>query len=328
MSEPWNRDRLVDVELLGADFDAAACATPGISPYCTSRDWAVSATRHLHPGRKPIVVRRDGHWVALTLGVHEQVGPFLQPFEADWGFASPLMGPDSRAAVELLCEVLASERDGWQVAVLTGLTFEMTSLIALTLDSQYRVVLREGLSCQMGRLSDGLDPYMSRRSSRFRRNLRRDQRRAKAQGIEFELVDSSVPLSHVMPRIMSVERRSWKHASGQSVLASPRYRAFYMNVMQRGARRGARRVMFAKQGDTDLAYVFGGVMGGAYRGFQLGFDDTLAHLGLGNQVQMALIEALIEEGCDTYDLGMAMAYKDRWADETLELQTAVVIKSG
>ena len=97
--------------------------------------------------------------------------------------------------------MLGSEQDGWQVAVLTGMTTEMTRLIALTLDSQYRVVLREGLSCQIGRLSDGLDPYMSRRSARFRRNLRRDQRRAKAQGIEFELVDSSVPLSHVMPRM-------------------------------------------------------------------------------------------------------------------------------
>ena len=221
---PVDAVEILDLEAAPAALDEAASATPGIATYCSASDWTLSAIAHLHAGRTPVVYRRDDAWVALSHGVHDDVGPYLQPLEADWGFASPLLGPDPRFAVELLGEVLRGARE-WRVALLTGLPVGVASQVCTAMDRNNRVV-------------------------------------------------------------------------------------------------------FARRHETDLAYVFGGIIEDRYRGFQLGYDDDEATLGLGNQVQFAMIEHLAAEGVRSYDLGMEMAYKARWADELLRLYTVVIVKRG
>ena len=317
---------ILDLEAAPAALDEAASATPGIATYCSASDWTLSAIAHLHAGRTPVVYRRDDAWVALSHGVHDDVGPYLQPLEADWGFASPLLGPDPRFAVELLGEVLRGARE-WRVALLTGLPVGVASQVCTAMDRNNRVVMREGIRCQVARIDDGTEGFLARRSAKHRANLRRDRRRAMEQGVYFELVEGG-DADALLARILAVERRSWKFRAGQSVLQSPRYRAFYGGVIARALKRGALRVVFARRHETDLAYVFGGIIEDRYRGFQLGYDDDEATLGLGNQVQFAMIEHLAAEGVRSYDLGMEMAYKARWADELLRLYTVVIVKRG
>ena len=78
MSKALHATAVLDIERLGHAYDHAALATPGIARYCSSRDWAVAAATHLHPGREPLIVHRNGSWVALTHGHHPQVGAYLQ----------------------------------------------------------------------------------------------------------------------------------------------------------------------------------------------------------------------------------------------------------
>ena len=322
----------LDPEGVSRAYDEAVLQTRGISPYCSCSDWGLAALAHLHPNRTPIIVRRGESWVALTLGSHEDVGVYLQPLEADWGFASPLIGPDTRRSVELLEEVL-DQTESWRVALLTGLPLEIATRTALSLDARYRVVVRDGIRCQVATLAGGLDGFLARRSAKFRRNLLRDRRRARRAGIELETIreipeiDGEIEAkTPIMQRILAVEQRSWKFATGESVLHAPRYYAFYSEMLTRAARRGRLRVVFARLDDRDVAYCFGGVHGTSYRGFQLAYSDDVAHLGLGNLAQLEMIEHLTSEGVDSYDLGMEMAYKERWADETLSLYTVVIVR--
>lgn len=311
---------------LDSSFDAAASATAGASVYCSSRDWAASAAEHLHAGRAPVLLRREDHWVALSHGEHKQVGPYLQPLEADWGFACPLLGPDPQIAIRLLSDFLKAAQQRWHVLLLSGLPLALASNVALALDGRYRVVLRDGIRCQIALLEGGVEGFLGRRSARFRANLRRDRRRAEKRGIGFESVPPDTAASELIRRVIDVELRSWKHREGQSVLESARHRRFYTAALDRAGKRGALRAMFATLDGQDIAYVFGGVLGTTYRGFQLGYDDAFRNLGLGNQVQLALIAELADQGVLRYDLGMAMGYKARWADERLSLHTLVVVK--
>jgi CelD/BcsL family acetyltransferase involved in cellulose biosynthesis len=321
----WDCKPVDSLESLDDAFDQAALSTPGIASYCSSRDWAIAASDHLHPGREPWVVERDGSWLALTHGHHPQVGPYLQPLEGDWGFCAPVLGPNASANVQLLSAGLRHWERQWQVALLHGLDVNTADLVSTALQGRYRVVVRDGIRCRVASLEGGVDGFLSRRSSRFRRNLRRDRRRTDTLGVDYETNKVTDGVDALMARILAVEARSWKTTAGQSVLASRRYRAFYINVLERAAARGGARAAFARVGGKDVAYVFGAVLADGYRGFQLGFDAEWADLGVGNQVQLALIEALCDENIISYDLGMEMPYKARWAENLLPLRTVVVV---
>jgi CelD/BcsL family acetyltransferase involved in cellulose biosynthesis len=47
---------------------------------------------------------------------------------------------------------------------------------------------------------------------------------------------------------------------------------------------------------------------------------------VGTLLQAFQIEQLAADGVRIYDLGMEMAYKRRWADETLDTRTTVIIR--
>ena len=70
----------------------------------------------------------------------------------------------------------------------------------------------------------------------------------------------------------------------------------------------------------------GGVFAGEYRGLQFSFDDAFRWLGLGNLLQLRQIEALCSEGVELYDLGTAMPYKERWAEQVVETRLLVIAR--
>ncbi|MEM6916275.1 MAG: GNAT family N-acetyltransferase, partial [Verrucomicrobiota bacterium] len=73
------------------------------------------------------------------------------------------------------------------------------------------------------------------------------------------------------------------------------------------------------------AYIFGGIRGETYRGFQMGFDEAERKAGLGVLLQHENLKARAEEGITTYDLGMYAEYKERWADRREEFVGVFVV---
>ena len=61
------------------------------------------------------------------------------------------------------------------------------------------------------------------------------------------------------------------------------------------------------------------------RGFQFSFDRRLRELSLGSLMQRAQIAALCDEGIETYDLGMDVRYKRRWADRARDTLTLAIL---
>ena len=175
-------------------------------------------------------------------------------------------------------------------------------------------------------LEGGLDGFLARRTSKFRNNLRRDQRAVADLDITFTHWDgimSSEAADALFLRMMEVEARSWKGLQEQGVNEGGMF-LFYREMLKMLGPVGQLRAIMACKGGRDVGYIFGAVMGKTYRGLQFSFLDNYSRLGLGNVLQLEMIKRLCLEGIDRYDLGTEMEYKSRWAEIGFETASIVV----
>jgi hypothetical protein len=308
------------------DFDAAVCNEPDISTVCSGSDWQIAALETLHTPRESAIFRRDDCWLVGCLGTLQPFSIAFQPHEISWAFGCPLLGPSPYESSSFLLDILDQQRH-WQLAFLSGIPRHSALHRTLTqqLRAHYHIEIFEGAHCMQGEIDRDPEAYLSKRGKKFRANLRRSSRRAKEQGISFEWHNQDIDTEAIFQRIMDVEMRSWKYASGGSIFLTERFDRFYRNIAHRMAQNGRLRVLFATRDGNDLAYVFGGVMGHVYRGFQLSYDEEWASHSLGHLVQWELIQQLAQhDHIHTYDLGMAMEYKEKWSDNLLEIDNFVI----
>lgn len=295
-----------ELERAASDFDACVDADPDVDRFCSRTDWILPFHDAFHPERELVAARDGGAFVALA--AH---GGVLEPLEAMWGFASPLVGAGSAA---LLLELVRAR--GPEPLYLSGLAprAERTRALVAGLETSHSLALAS-LTVRFVAALDDLDGFLSRRSAKLRASLRAAARRVRAEGIEFAPLDvpSAGAADAAYARVLAVERRSWKAATENGVDRGP-MREFYARMFPRLAARRALRVLFAVRGGEDVGYLAGGTAGAAFRGLQFSFDERFRALGLGNVLQLEMIARLSREGFTAYDLGAQSAYKARWGE--------------
>jgi hypothetical protein len=317
-------------------YDACVRQTPSVDRFCSSSYWIVPALEALFSDHDPWIRRTDdgSGWVPLARGYHEAIGHYLQPMEASWGLASPVVGDDPQAVVgELVDEVRRAKRDGdsaWDMLFLSGV-FEGSPLFEAII-RQFRREYVVGVGPTMGRhvasLEGGFEDWLENRSSKFRHNLRRARRQADEAGVDFEYHrvagDETASWSDHLSRIRALERESWKGREGSGIATGPMY-TFYRRMIPMLAEDEALRVSYVTLDGVDIAYCFGGVLGDLYRGLQLSYHDDYGDLSPGNLAQWVMLEGLADEGIATYDMGQSMDYKERWSDRE-ETSVALIIR--
>jgi CelD/BcsL family acetyltransferase involved in cellulose biosynthesis len=175
-------------------------------------------------------------------------------------------------------------------------------------------------------LDGGLDGFLARRSANLRRSLERAARRARARGIVFEEAHAGAPdPAALYARILAVEARSWKGLAGTG-LAGDEMQGFYRLMLPRLGRARALRLLFARDGERDVAFILGAVQDGIYRGLQLSADAEHATLSLGNLCQLEQVRRLADEGVRLYDLGTDVPYKARWGERPVDTVTLVIVR--
>jgi len=317
---------LEELEHRTEEYDAAVFATPGIDRFCTGSDWVLAA-REVWAVGWPVEILQGEDGYALFLHL---MGPnaesILMGFDATWGFACPLAGPDPEALAAGFSEACRSRGARWRVIVIPGLVPGARLERAIEEEFAPDHTLEQGGRVRrwVAGLGDGLDAYLARRPRKLRENLRRARRRAAEEGVRFETGESG-EVEALLRRVLVIESRSWKGSESTGLFSHEMFR-FYRLLARRLAARGGLRLLFARRGEEDLGYILGGVRRGLYRGLQFSFDRRYAHLSLGNLMQLAQIAALCEEGVKTYDLGMDMAYKRRWADRSFETEGLVAVR--
>ncbi|MCB9637357.1 MAG: GNAT family N-acetyltransferase [Myxococcales bacterium] len=307
------------------DFERSVLEMKDISTVCTASDWQLAAHAQLHEPREPRIYRQGSTWLLWCMGSIHRFRRVLQPFEMSWAFGCPLVGGTLEERLQLSLEVLIQERPSWEMAIFSGLPEDSEEALWLerTLGARFMCESFEGCHCDQALLHDGLDAWLSRRSRNFRVGLKKSERAAQEQDIQFEWIDGICDGAAVLDRVFRIEERSWKGETGNSIYRSNSYRSFYSDLCRRLGRRGLLRVMFAQHEGKDVAYAYGGILGTVYRGFQISYNDKFSSIGLGNLIQWKQLQKLAEEGITLYDLGMEMGYKKRWADRLQRFQTLV-----
>ncbi len=316
--------------VLGNEYDAAVAVTPSVARFCTCSDWVLPAHRHLC-GERELHVRREGEsWLALAEGPLMQFVGALQPLDALWCFSCPLVGPDPRACVDLLEDFLVNDKPGTQMVLLGGIPWDSDLHLYLRrgFGGRWQVHALPGTDCLQASLEGGAEGFLSRRSGKFRAELRRSVRKAQAAGVSFELVSEVADADVLFARIVTAEQHSWKWQAGESIFQAENTRAFYQDLIRRSCAAGRLRVAFARLDGVDIGYAFGASLGGAFRGLQMSYHRDHAALAPGNLCQWELIRQAEAESLHTYDLGMDIDYKARWAERRLKLITLLLLKAS
>ncbi len=295
-----------------------------IDRWCSGPDWVLPAQAAFSTHSDLLIVDCPGGIAGLARYHLDDGRTAIAGLEPMWGFACPLIGPDVVAVAEAVHERLRDE--DWTRLLLPGFPedLDLARAIAGPLSRFGNVMAGPGISRQVADITDA-DRWWTRRSARFRRNLRRAEERATRTGLEF--VDLSADLTtteapDLVERLVEIETRSWKARPGDGEaptgLTDPSMQTFYLQMIRRLTSRGRCRAVIATLEGIDVGYILGGVRNRQYRGLQLGYTTDVAELSVGHLLQLREIRHLSVGGlARTYDLGMDMEYKRAWADRLI-----------
>jgi len=313
---------LAELDARSAELDRAALEAPDIDRFCSSSSWVMPAAAALMPPGRPWLLAGADGFVAAILRRHAG-RRIVEPLEASWGLASPLVGPRAAPLASALLDLVRAREGEWDLLVLSGLLVDSQLLgaVARALGRRYRLGAGPVTRRHVASLAGGLDGFLSRRPRALRKSLRQAERRAAAAGIAFEeaAADSPAAADRLFDRLLAVERASWKGRGGVGLDAGE-MRAFYRLMARRLAAGRRLRLLFARRGDEDVAYILGAVFGDTYRGLQFSFDDRWRAVGLGNLAQARQVALLAEREPEVarYDLGTGGEYKRAWAERSID----------
>ena len=312
-----------------SNWNKSVLQNPPIDPFCARTEWQLSFHEAMEPERNLIVRETPGSMLALAEYNWPDHGLVYGPLENHWFFGSPLIGPD---AIELLEEL------SWELIepfgtphpsyIISGLAPDSPVLkqLALKLNSRFDFLkARSEILCSAS-LEGGIDGFLSRRSAKHRRNIGKQHRKATREGVTFErqAPTDSIQAALVYARMIAVEEASWK-GIGDCGMATDTSSRYYDCMIQRLARYGGARVMFARHGDEDIGFIFGGLVDSVYRGQQFSYAEDWRPYSIGNLLQLEQIKWLCDENAERYDMGPMMEYKEHWT-EIRRTITAVMLR--
>jgi hypothetical protein len=300
-----------DLDALTDAWDAAVEADDAVDPFCTRMAWQLSYHQAFEPDRTLWLARAEDALVLLARSHTEAGEAYLEPLENMWGFASPIVG---EGATGLLASHLLATPTPTLLLGLPDLQVRLAPL-GERLMGRYGVRALEPTTRFVADLSEGLDGWLAGRTAKFRRNLRVAERRVEESGLRFDAVLSPgvEDVDALYATVLEVESRTWKSASGNGADRPP-MRDFYAHMWPRLAGLGQLRVLIARDdAGRPQGYLHGALCGDRFRGLQVSFDQEVSRLGLGNVLQLRMLEHIVAEGARTYDLGARSEYKGRWA---------------
>lgn len=318
------------LEAHDSSWNRMALRTRQADPFSCRSEWQLSYHEAFQPDRN-LYLRHTSNGL-IAFAELKRPGGFgiFTPVEAHWLFGSPLLGAEAIDLLEDAMIELGTVHRGRlrpPAFVISGLRPKGVMLNNLSRRLGRYFELRfhaDELLCGAS-LSGGLDGYLSRRSANHRRNLRKQDRRARGKGVEFErMLPTTDSDAHALyERMLAVEQQSWKGINSCGMAEHPA-REFYRTLLRRLARAQSARIMFARHDGRDIGFIFGGLADGVYRGQQFSFVHDWRRDGIGNLLQLEQLHWLCEENAKRYDMGPVMDYKRHWTEQNYHAQTWVL----
>ncbi len=317
---------LADLDDPDSIWNRAAAQSHQGDPFSCRTEWQLSIQQTYFPKRRLHLRANDSGFLALAERRHPGLGPTLEPLDSLWLFASPLLGP---GALELLEDLLDERAIAGRPAnlVLSGVLPDvpLKTQILRSFHDRFEIFRARTTSVCSASLEGGLEGFLGRRSALFRKRLRQADRRASERGLRFERIrpGDRAESDAAFRRMLAVERTSWKGLAdcGITEIGSSR---FYRALARRLAVSGAGRVIFARDGERDVGFIFGGIAADVYRGQQFSYAEDWHPASIGNLLQREQIRWLEEDGIARYDMGPVMDYKSHWTEQRTSMQVLLL----
>ena len=314
------------------DADAASGENIGIDPWCSRPTWALAVngafSTDADPG-PPIGLESElGQAVFASLRADDGT-TVLAPLDRVWGFGSCIIPSRDAPTRDLLDDTVAAllARSDWRICALSGMVEHSPIDEAVVEAFGRHLPLYAGASrtrCQAS-LAGGVDGYLSRRAREHRRNVRQAERRANSAGVIYDVADDHPP-ERMIRRLHAVETESWKGREGSGIEANEMARLYERLIGDLGRRNAVRCVFAQLPSGADVGFILGGVLGDTYRGLQVSFIEESRGLSVGNLLQWHEVQRMCTENLRTYDLGMDIDYKRRWAENEMTTRTVFAVR--
>lgn len=315
-------------------WEKKAISTSQADPFCSTPAWQMAFHDAFSPARRLLIESSSNSLIAFAEHVESPEEIFLTPIEMHWCFGCPLLGKD---AVNLLAETLPKiERLYKQTSpkiLISGIRpgGVLSQRLIKTFAPCFDIYLYSSSVQGAASLANGVDGYLSRRSTNHRKKLKKQARRAAEMDVSYERISptSIEEAEATYSRIIKVELASWKGIE-KCGMAEPGSKEFYDSMLKRLSMSGDGRVIFAQHEGKDIGFIFGGLAGRIYRGQQFSYDDKWKDYSIGNLMQVEQIKWLCEEKVKRYDMGPVsgpkMGYKTHWIEKRSHIQSWLFVR--
>ncbi len=309
------RVALDGLDALSPEWDALAdriAAPPWLRP-----GWVAAWWRAFGRGSLTLLCARRGDTLAGVLPVVRRRGGWLAS-PTNWHtpeFGMAADGPPARRA--LADAVLASGAPVTAIALLAPGGTGLAELLDAARASRRRVIVREQMRSpwiDLRAWEPGLP--VPRRRRGWLKDLRRCRRKLEATGsVHHEVAEGAQAVRVLREECLELEAAGWKGRRGSAIVSDPRTRAFYGEVAEWSARRGALRVTLLRHGRRLIAFHLGIEDAGSLRLLKGAFAEDMRQHSPGRLLLFETIAWARERGLSRVDLlGGDEPYKRPLAD--------------
>lgn len=318
-------DPLDDLAAARAEWDALAQRCGNVF---STWEWADAWWRHLGGGGRLLafVCRREDGSAAAILPLCVRRGP-LGFRLAGWIGAGPAdeLGPvcapeDRELAARGLREAIARTRGQWDALLLDGLPADENWPSRLGAPRIHRMP-----SPVITFPDGGWDAYLAQRSSNFRGQVRRRERRlGREHELSFRLADEPAAVTPALEEVMRLHDLRWQDES--AAFAGAR-RPFHHDFAARAQARGWLRLWLLELDGRTVAGWYGFRFGGQEWFYQSGRDPSNDSDVVGFVLLAHTVRAAAQDGIGVYRLlAGGEAYKARFATEQPDCERVLLAR--
>jgi len=278
-------------------------------------------------GILPLVVRRESTKVG-SLRV------LTYPLDSWGSFYGPI-GPDpARTLAEGLKHIRSTRRD-WDILELRAMhPQEVRDYAASFADNGLPFEPATMEQTAMVRLDGNWSDYLAGRTSKWRNNYKRWQRRLAERGavryVRYrplgEAHGQADPRWDLYDACVEIASRSWQAVDNDTpgtTISHPAVQGFLRDTHEAAARVGAVDLNLLLLDEKPLAFAYNYHYRGAVYGLRIGYDASLAKDGAGNLLYAKAIENSFEMGDQVYDFGPgSLSAKEQLLSEVVPIYQA------
>ncbi|MBN2113220.1 MAG: GNAT family N-acetyltransferase [Acidimicrobiia bacterium] len=180
-----------------------------------------------------------------------------------------------------------------------------------------RALIRQKEANPIIRLEGDWDSYLASRPGHLRHELARKQKRLEAEWeAKWVHVADAAGVERAMTEVLRIERNSWKHPTGTSLVSEPGAAAFYGRIARNAAAAGWLRVELLYLDGEPVAHILGVAYRGTYYALKTSYDEAYRAWSPGVVLFQHAIRKAFEDGLHTFDfLGADARWKSELAND-------------